>query len=224
MKKLTFYRVRALIFTLLFAPLWVANCTAITLDEIDLMLRSGFSSETILREEIVHGRVYGTFDAEREKWFKQLNASPALIEALKSGKYSASEEENREFNQRQLAIAETEKRAAVQHQGERIEQTKIARRAAQAYAANQQQAAAQAEANLNQRVINVLSTPIGEFGSPSADQQRVYARAKATALEQIPAEMSTTVRGDRIDANDLKRRQLYQQLISDEAFVRETLK
>ncbi|HEV2046730.1 MAG TPA: hypothetical protein VGQ95_09045 [Chthoniobacterales bacterium] len=224
MKKPAIYCLRALLFILLSAHFLVTECSAITLDEIDLMLRSGFSSETILREELVGGRVYGTFDADREKEFQQLNASPALIEALKSCKYSASEEENRQFNQRQLAIAETEKRAAVQRDREQIEQTKIARRAAQTYAASQQHAAAQAEANLNQRVINVLSTPVGEFGTPSADQQRVYTRAKASALEQIPVEMSTTVRGDRIDGNDLKRRQLYQQLIGDEAFVRETLR
>ena len=149
MKKPAIYWLRALLFILLSAHFLVTDCSAITLDEIDLMLRSGFSSETILREEIVRGRVYGTFDAEREKWFKQLNASPALIEALKSGKYSASEEETRDFNQRQLAIAETEKRAALQREREQIEQTKIARRAAQTYAANQQQPAAQAEANLN---------------------------------------------------------------------------
>jgi hypothetical protein len=224
MKKPTIYWLRAFLFALLAGYRFVADCSAITLDEIDLMLRAGFSSQTILKEELAGGRVYGTFDAEREKEFKQLNASPALIEALKSGKYAASEEETRQFNQRQLAVAETEKRAALQREREQIEQTKIAHQAAQTYAASRQQAAAQAEANLNQRVVNALSTPLGEFGSPSADQQRVYARAKATALEQIPVEMSTTVRGDRIDGNNLKRRQLYQQLISDEAFVRETLR
>jgi uncharacterized protein YaiL (DUF2058 family) len=224
MKKRTIYWVRGLIFTLLVSVFGAANCTAITLDEIDLMLRAGFSSETIMQEELGSGRVYGTFDAKREREFKLMGASPALIEALKSGKYAASEEETKQFNQRQVAVVESQREAAQQRQREEIEQTKIAQRAARQLATARQQAAAQAEANLNQRVINVLSTPIGEFGTPSADQQRVYTRAKATALDQVPVEMSTTVHGDRIDANDLKRRQLYQQLISDEAFVRETLK
>jgi uncharacterized protein YaiL (DUF2058 family) len=224
MQKLATYWGRGLIFTLLVSLLGGANCTAITLDEIDLMLRSGFSSETIMREELASGRVYGTFDSKREGEFKLLGASSALIEALKSGKYAASEEETKHFNQRQVAVAESQKEAAQQREREEIEQAKIAQRATRQFATAQQQAAAQAEANLNQRVINVLSTPIGEFGTPSADQQRVYTRAKATALEQVPVEMSTTVRGDRIDANDLKRRQLYQELVSDETFVREALR
>ena len=215
---------RVLVLTLLLMFFLAAHCTAITLDEIGLMLRSGFSSETIIREDLVGGRVYGTFNAEREKEFKMLGASPALIDALKSGKYAATQEETVEFLQRQQAAAENVKQEAAARERAEREEKEIARQTTKTYAASRQQTAAQAEANLNQRVINVLSTPVSEFGTPSADQQRVYTRAKAVALERIPLEMSTTVRGDRIDAKAVERRELYQQLISDEAFVRETLK
>src|ERR1700686_4921937 len=196
MKKLTIYWVKGLIFTLSVSFFGAANCTAITLDEIGLMLRSGFSSETIIREDLVGGRVFGTFNAEREKEFKALGASSALVDALKSGKYAATQEESVEFLQRQHAA----KQEAANRVKEQNEQREIAQQTAKAYAASQQHEAAQIEANLNQRVINVLSTPVTEFGTPSADQQRVYARAKEISLNQIPVEMSTTVRGDRIDA------------------------
>lgn len=103
-----------LVFTTLFADF----CGAITLDEISLMLRSGFSSETIVREELVGGRVYGSFDAAREKEFKKLNASAALIEALKSGKYAASKEEQlawqKAVKQQTTAIEIERKRIAQQ--------------------------------------------------------------------------------------------------------------
>jgi hypothetical protein len=200
----------------------------ITLDQIGYMLKAGFPSETIIRG-IVVGRVYGNFDTEREKEFRELHASPALIELLKSGKYAGTEEQQRaekkqRDRQEQLKVptyVEIERQRLAQEAAERQRQQQ---QVEQTSMVSQQKAAAQVEANLNQRVINVLSTPVTEFGTPSADQRRVYARAKATALEQIPVEMTTTVRGDRIDGNDLERRELYQQLISDEAFVRETLR
>jgi hypothetical protein len=201
MKKSPNHCLVAVFLTLLAEAFLASDCRGITLDEISLMLRTGFSSETILREGVVNGRVYGTFDAEREKEFKDLKASPALIDALKSGKYAPSDAETRRFNSQQAVDAEGKREAALRRDREQAEQMKIAQRTAQSYAANQQRVAAEAEANLNQRVINVLSTPLTEF-----------------------IEMSTTVRGDRIDAKAAERRQLYQQLISNETFVRETLR
>ena len=69
-----------------------------------------------------------------------------------------------------------------------------------------------AEANLNARVIDVLEAPV-IVGCLSADQQRVYDRARAVAEGRFPS-----------DENYEQRRQLIQQLVGDEAFVRETLK
>ncbi|MEY2536413.1 MAG: hypothetical protein QOG67_153 [Verrucomicrobiota bacterium] len=219
MTKHTIYWLRALLFTLVFAHM-VAGCTAITLDEISLMLRSGFSSETIIRDELVPkaahgGRVYGSFDAKREEEFKRLNASPALIEALKSGKYAPTRDEVNQFRQEQRADAG----AVLQLEKEQTQQRRIAQQAAQADTASRQNAAAQAEANLNQRVINALSTPKGEFGG-SPDQQHVYARAKAIAQERFPPERAV----NREEPHARDRRELIDQLTRDEAFVRETLR
>jgi hypothetical protein len=57
------------------------------------MLRSGFSSKTII-EDVSTQHFHGALDSESEKELVQLHASPALIEALKSGKYAAPETEN----------------------------------------------------------------------------------------------------------------------------------
>lgn len=97
---------------------FAVNCGALTLEEISLMLRSGFSSRTIMQEELVGARVYGTFDAEWEKEFVRLHASPALIGALKSGNYAPSETERLAWEK---AVKEQENvPTAVQIEGERI--------------------------------------------------------------------------------------------------------
>ena len=114
-------------FILLAAAFVVRDCGAITLDEIKLMLRSGFSSETIIREDLVGGRFYGTFNAEQEKELKAFGASPALIDALKSGKYAATQEETADFLQRQHAA----KQEAANHVREQSKQREIAQQAAQ---------------------------------------------------------------------------------------------
>ena len=81
-------RLLAIISLFLGLRCFLADCAAITLDEISLKLSSGVSSQAILKE-LTRLPVYGTFDAEREKEFRPI-ASPALIDALKSGKYAAS--------------------------------------------------------------------------------------------------------------------------------------
>jgi hypothetical protein len=83
--------------------------------------------------------------------------------------------------------------------------------------------AARAEDNLNTRVINALSAPSGVLVGPSPDQQRVAARAWAIAEMQFP--VSRVSRGSgTIDENYGERQKLAQHLMSDEAFVRDTLK
>jgi hypothetical protein len=66
----------------------VANCAALTLDDISLMLRSGVPSKVIILEDLTYGKFDGELDAVWEKEFVRLGASPALIEALRSGKPS----------------------------------------------------------------------------------------------------------------------------------------
>lgn len=60
----------------------------LTAKEIDLMLRSGYSSETILRE--LSARRFGDqFDSEIERELIRAGANSSLIEALRGGAYAA---------------------------------------------------------------------------------------------------------------------------------------
>ncbi len=65
----------------------LSNVTPLTAKEIGLMLRSGYSSETILRE--LSARRFGDqFDSEIEKQLIRAGANSTLIEALRSGAYA----------------------------------------------------------------------------------------------------------------------------------------
>ncbi len=64
----------------------------VTVAEISLMLRSGCSSATVL-QDVATRHFVGTLDLEAEIRIREVNASPALIQALKSGNYAASEQE-----------------------------------------------------------------------------------------------------------------------------------
>jgi len=61
----------------------------LTMKEVSLMLRSGYSSEAV-RQEISVRHLAGTCDAAAEKTLREAGAAPALIEAIKSGSYAIS--------------------------------------------------------------------------------------------------------------------------------------
>ena len=58
-----------------------------TLKDVSLMLRSGYSAEVVERE-VATRHFVGTLDASAEKNLLQAGASPALINGLKSGAYA----------------------------------------------------------------------------------------------------------------------------------------
>jgi hypothetical protein len=65
----------------------VSSVMPLTAKEIGLMLRSGYSSEAVLRE--LSTRKFGEeFNSEIEYQLSRAGASPSLIEALRSGAYS----------------------------------------------------------------------------------------------------------------------------------------
>jgi hypothetical protein len=65
----------------------LSSMMPLTAKEIGLMLRSGYSSETILRE--LSARRFGDqFDSEIEKQLLRAGANSTLIEALRSGTYA----------------------------------------------------------------------------------------------------------------------------------------
>jgi hypothetical protein len=204
---------------ILLATIFVYHCAGclfaqqsppLTVKEIGLMLRSGYSSETILRDLSVR-HFAGTFDLAAEEQLRQSNASSALIDALKSGNNAASEEELAKARKR---IADAEIAAKELAEQELAEQKIEAQSAAAQKAAIEmrRQAATRAEANLDARVINALSAPTGGLVGRSPDQQRVYDRAAQIAQAEFPGQENQVEYRNRID-----------QLCQNEAFVRAAL-
>jgi Thioredoxin-like len=70
----------------------IAASLPLTAKEIGLMLRSGYSSEAVLRE-LATRHLAGDFDSVAEHQLVQAGANPALITALRSGAYIASPSE-----------------------------------------------------------------------------------------------------------------------------------
>jgi thiol-disulfide isomerase/thioredoxin len=77
------------LFLLVAATLGLAAGLPLTAREISLMLRSGYSSEAVLRELSARHFSDG-FDGQTEKELKQAGASAALLEKLRSGAYQPS--------------------------------------------------------------------------------------------------------------------------------------
>ena len=108
----------------LFAFVTQAGQLPFTVNEISLMLRAGYSNNTLMKE-LTTRRCVDALDEGKEKTLLNAGASPELIAALKSGAYSLS----------------AEKTAAVLEQME----NDVQRHAAQAQAARKLDAAYQAE-------------------------------------------------------------------------------
>ena len=64
-----------------------ANLPPLTLKDLSLMLRSGFSADAVERE-VATRHFIGPIDASAEKTLVQAGASPALINGLKSGTFA----------------------------------------------------------------------------------------------------------------------------------------
>lgn len=129
------------------------------------MLRSGFTSETILRD-LSDRHFADKVDPTAEKELTEANASPALIDALKSGDNAASKEEVAQARQRI-----TEGKAAAQ---KFVQQQKIEALAEQKAIREKEQAAAQAEAERR----------AAQARSEAEDTKREAERAKRAAAEK----------------------------------------
>lgn len=66
---------------------FAGNLPPMTAKDVSLMLRSGYSSEAVVRE-VTARHFLGTLDAAAEKNLVQAGASPALIAGLKSGTFA----------------------------------------------------------------------------------------------------------------------------------------
>ena len=127
------YRVLAPLVCFLLSIL-VARATQLplTIKEISLMLRSGYSSNALM-QELSTRHFAEKLDVEKEKTLIQVGASAELIAALKSGTYSLSPEQMT-LAQRQIAD-QTKRRAAEaarSRQFDSLYQSQIARERAAA--------------------------------------------------------------------------------------------
>lgn len=99
---------------------------AITLNEISLMLRSGFSSATVL-QDLRTRHFAGKVDSEAETNLHTLGASPELISTLKNPNNAASESEKIELNKFIEGQALEAKRMAKEAAEQTTQQQRIAR-------------------------------------------------------------------------------------------------
>ena len=84
----------ALIFVVVGFTDLVSKVLPLTAKDVCLMLRSGYSNETIQRE-LAARHFAETLDAATEKAMKDAGAAPTLLDAIKSGAYQSSAEEVR---------------------------------------------------------------------------------------------------------------------------------
>ena len=107
----------------IFATLGQAGQLPLTVNDVSLMLRSGYSSKAVIQE--LSGRRFAdTIDEAKEKTLVKAGASAELVAALKEGTYSLSPEKAAAVQQ-QIATAEQR----------RFEQAEAIRKANEAYQA-----------------------------------------------------------------------------------------
>lgn len=107
----------------------------LTVNEIGLMLRSGYSSASVERE-LAHRHFVGALDLKQEELLVKSGASAELITAINRGDYalSAAESEKAEqkiadLNQKRIAVAEFSKKADARYR-EQVQQERSAAAAA----------------------------------------------------------------------------------------------
>jgi len=189
----------------------------LTVKDISLMLRSGWSSEMIVNEVTVR-HFTGPLDSVGESELRRRNASQTLLDALPAN--AASEEELAQAR-KSIADAKDAAQKAVEQQASDHNQSATYQKKAEAY----QQYLAQVTAvqKLDERVRTVRFSWSGTSGfsnkgfSPavqtSDDQRRVLLRAQQVARQEFPRRIDGWRCANRIN-----------ELMQDESFVRDALK
>lgn len=104
-----------------------ANQLPLMARDVGLMLRAGYSSDTVMRD-LEKRHFTDTLDATKEAMLVQSGATPALVSALKSGNYSVSPEEAARAKE-ELA-AQAKRRALLAEESQKfntVHQDKLAR-------------------------------------------------------------------------------------------------
>src|SRR4051794_10533034 len=86
----------------------------LTTKQVSLMLRSGYSSETVM-QELANHHFGDTFDPAVEKQLQKAGATPALLDALRSGSFRASPDEIAAAEQKLAAQEEAVEEPEQQH-------------------------------------------------------------------------------------------------------------
>lgn len=114
--------------SLLWASLAFAGTLPLTVGEISLMLRSGYSSSAV-EAELATRHFGDTLDDAKRKSLIQAGATPQLLNALSTGKYAAPKEEidkarrqREEQNQQRALAAEGEKKFDTLYQSQLAKQ------------------------------------------------------------------------------------------------------
>ena len=97
-------RALVVLFVVGFIITGTANAAPLSNKEIALMLRSGYSSESVLKE-IASRRVRDALDPATKKSMLEFGASPQLINALETNSYLVSTSEADQAKQRETAAA-----------------------------------------------------------------------------------------------------------------------
>ena len=80
------------LFVILIPAICWANGLPLTTKDVSLMLRSGYSSATVMKE-LAQRHFADTFDADKEAALLKVGATPELIEAIKSGSFVVTPQE-----------------------------------------------------------------------------------------------------------------------------------
>jgi hypothetical protein len=95
-----------------------ARPVPLTVKEISLMLRSGYSNEAVMHELSVR-HFADTCDESAKKMLTQSGASPALINALNTGNYAVPAEEAARAQEQ--IVAESKRRAAIAEEAHKFD-------------------------------------------------------------------------------------------------------
>lgn len=125
-------RYHGLLSLLLVSVTATAGSLPLTISEVSLMLRTGYSSSAI-ENELAARHFADTIDEARRKSLIQAGATDQLVDALTSGKYAAPKEEidkaqrtREEQNQRRVLAAEQEKKFNTLYQDQLAKERKFA--------------------------------------------------------------------------------------------------
>jgi nucleoredoxin len=138
------------------------NLQPLSVKDVSLMLRSGYSSEAVEREVAVR-HFMGTLDASTEKNLVQAGASPALISSLKSGAFAVPASE--------VAAVKAESAAKEQRRAAQLEESRKLDTLYQARLAQQRNAPA---ANASAQANSIASIVKGDLVSSRNGVLRPY--------------------------------------------------